>query len=178
MKKFFLLASLASALYITACNDASTGSADGDKKDSTTMTQEDKEERNKKTAMESVNAFASNNPDGALQAAAADVVDYGDGSTPPMKSIDSIKAGMKMYLASFEVKGANIEAVADGNQVYVSGDWTSTWKNDFMGAKANGKSVTYKDVDIFTFNDDGKITTHRSVVPWMYVMQSVGAMPK
>ncbi|HYF31869.1 MAG TPA: ester cyclase [Chitinophagaceae bacterium] len=174
MKKFFLLASFIAALYITACNDASTTTAGEGKNDSTAATQEDREERNKKTALASVNAFMSGNADEALKDAAPDAMDYGDGSIAAIKGVDSIKAGMKGYMASFEVKGDNIEAVADGDYVYVSGDWTYTWKNDYMGMKASGKSVKYKDVDIFKFNNDGKITEHRSIVPWAYGMQAMG----
>lgn len=181
MKKFFLLASLASALYFTACNDASTNTADaGDgKKDSTAMTQEDKEERNKKVAMESISGYSAGNIDEALKNVTADAMEYGDGSMPATKGVDSIKKGMQTYLASFGVKGGNLDAVADGDYVYVAGEWTYTWKNDFMGQKANGKSVTYKDVDIFKFNDEGKITEHRSIAPWAHSMQAMGVkMPK
>ena len=34
---------------------------------------------------------------------------------------------------------------------------------EFMGMKPTGKSFKLKDVDLFTFNDAGKITEHRSV---------------
>src|SRR5688572_23234600 len=96
MKKFFLLASLTAALYITACNDASTDATGTDtKKDSTAMTQDDKEERNKKSALESVNAFLAGDADGTLKNAAADATDYFDGSMPPVKGVDSIKASLK-----------------------------------------------------------------------------------
>jgi hypothetical protein len=32
-----------------------------------------------------------------------------------------------------------------------------------MGIKPTGKSFKYRDVDLFTFNDAGQITEHRSV---------------
>lgn len=179
MKKVFVLA-FAAALFFTACNDAGTNTADTTKGDSdTAMTQEDKEERNKKIALESVNAVTSGNIDEGLKNVAADGVDYGDGSMSPVKGVDSIRAHLKDYFASFNSKGSNLEAVADGNKVYVSGEWTYTWAKDFMGAKANNKSVTYRDVDIFEFNDEGKMTSHRQIVPWSYSMQAMGVpMPK
>ena len=72
-----------------------------------------------------------------------------------------------------------LEAVADGDKVMVYGDWSGTFKNDFMGMKATGKSFKVKDVDIFTLNDEGKITSHRNVLPWSAIMEQVGAkMPK
>ena len=181
MKKFFLLASLATALSFTACNNGggdATTSPDA-KKDSASTAQADKEARNKKIALESVNAFLAGNIDEALKDIAPDATDYFDGSMPPVKGADSIKAGLKTWSAAFGAKGDNIEAYADGNTVVVYGDWTYTWKGDFMGAKANGKSASYKDVDIFTFSDDGKVTSHRSIYPSGAAMAAMGVpMPK
>ncbi len=178
MKKFFLLASLTAALFITACNEGTTTGTET-KSDSTALTQEDKEERNKKSALESVNAFLAGDVDATLKNVTADATDYFDGSMPPVKGADSIKASLKGWIASFGVSGQNMEAVADANTVIVYGDWTYTWKSDFMGAKANGKSVTIKDVDIFTFNDEGKMTSHRSVYPTANTMAALGVpMPK
>ena len=179
MKKFFLLASLTAALYMTACNDGATTTATGDTKDSTIVTQEDKEERNKRAAQASLDAFLAGNVDGALKDATPDAIDYFDGSMPPVKGADSIKASLKSWVAAFEAKGSGIELVADGNTVIVYGDWTYTWKNDFMGQKATGKSTTYKDVDIFTFNDEGKVIAHRSIYPSAAAMTAMGVkMPK
>lgn len=182
MKKVHLLA-FAAFLFLAACNDGANNTvADSGNKagDTTKMTQEDKEERNKKVALESIDAMNAHNPDVVLQNVTADAVDYGDGSMPPVKSMDSVKAGMKAFLAAFpDYKGDNLEAVADGDKVFVYGDWSGTFKNDYMGMKATGKSFKVKDVDIFTFNDDGKMTSHRNVTPWSVSMQQVGAkMPK
>lgn len=177
MKKVHLF-TFAAFLFLAACNDGATTTADGtnDKGDTTNMTQEQKEDRNKNTALESVRAMSSHDPDGALKNATTDAVDYGDGSMDPIKNMDTVKAGMKAYLAAFpDLKGDNLEAVADGDKVYVLGDWSGTFKNDYMGMKATNKSFKIKDVDIFTFNDDGKITSHRSIVPWSVSMQQVGA---
>ena len=69
--------------------------------------------------------------------------------------------------------------MADGDKVIVYGEWSGTFKNDYMGMKATNKSFKINDVDIFTFNDDGKITSHRSIMPYSVSMQQVGArMPK
>ncbi len=44
-----------------------------------------------------------------------------------------------------------------------------------MGIKPTGKSYKVKDVDLFTFNDDGKITEHRSVQSSSTIMMQTGA---
>ena len=177
MKKVHLLA-FAACLFFAACNNDGTVSASTNDStgDTTKMTQEDKEERNKKVVMQSMAAMNAHNPNDVLKDFTADAVDYGDGSMPPVKGLDSVKAGMNGFLAAFpDYKGDNFEAVADGDKVIVYGDWSGTFKNDFMGMKATGKSFKVKDVDIFTFNDDGKITSHRNVLPWSVLMQQVGA---
>jgi predicted ester cyclase len=156
-----------SMVLLVACNTGTkteTAGSDTTATTTATMSGESKEERNKEVAMESVKAVINKNADEALKNADPNSVDYYDGSGPPTKGLDSIKAGMKTWLASMQdYKGENLQAVADGNTVMVYGDWSGTFKSDFMGMKTAGKKFKGKDVDIFTFNDDGKITEHRSV---------------
>ncbi len=41
---------------------------------------------------------------------------------------------MKIWLGNTQdYKGENLEAVADGNKVLVCGDWSGTFKGDFIG---------------------------------------------
>jgi predicted ester cyclase len=184
MKKLFLML-ITSVVLMTACNDDKKTESDekmGDAKMSdakTTSSAEDKEEQNKKTALASVEAISSHNADQVLKDAAADVTDYGDGSMAATKGIDSIKAGITHWFAAFpDVKGENLKAVADGDWVMVWGDWSGTWKGDFMGQKATGKSYKIKDVDIFKFNDEGKVTEHHNIQSWMPVAQQIGMKMK
>lgn len=136
--------------------------------------EEAKEERNKQTAMQSIQAVISGNPDEALKNVTENAVDYYDGSMAPIEGLAKIKESMKMWIDNMEgYKGENLEAVADGNKVYVYGDWSGTFKNDFMGMKVAGKKFKAKDVDIFTFNDEGKITEHRSVQSMAGMMSSM-----
>ena len=141
-------------------------------------TAESKAEKNRQTALTSVQAFSAHDFDAVFKDVASDGVDYGDGTMPPVKSIDTIKAGMKAWTAAFpDVKGENLMALsdADGSHVIVVGEWSGTFKNDFMGMKATGKSFKYWDGDLFSFNDEGKITSHRSVQSSMTPMNQVGA---
>ena len=140
--------------------------------------EEEKEERNKAIALESVKDVSNHDVDSGLKHVAAETVDYGDGSMPAIKNKDTIVAGIKSFIAAFpDYKGDNLEAVADGDKVLVYGDWSGTFKNDFMGMKATGKSFKVKDVDIFTFNDKGEIVEHRSIVPWVHIMSQAGVPP-
>ncbi|HEY4155428.1 MAG TPA: ester cyclase [Puia sp.] len=133
-------------------------------------------EKNKATALASEEAFNSGKLDDAFKDAVPDAVDYGDGSMAPMKGLDSIKAGVKIFLNAFpDYKGENFLAIGEGNHVAVFGDWSGTFKNPLMGMKPTGKSFKIKDVDLFTFNDQGKITEHRSVQSSKTVLDMVQA---
>jgi len=183
MKKIFLFSAMA---LLAACNNS--GSSSENKKDTTTgsmssvSSADNKEERNRQTALADVQAVNSHDAEAMLKDVTTDAMDYGDGSGAAVKGVDSIKYYIKAWLHAFpDVKGENLEAFsnADGSKVIVAGEWSGTFKNDFMGTKATGKSFKYWDGDLFTFNDDGKIISHRGIQTWITTMTQVGAkMPK
>jgi predicted ester cyclase len=178
MKKV-IFSLLATSLLIVACNsDKKTETTNN--KDSMSSATESKAEKNKRTALASVMAINSHDVDVVLKDAAPDGMDLGDGSMPPVKGIDSIKAGMKNFFAAFpDLKGEDFEALsnADGSKVIVLAKWSGTFKNDFMGMKATGKSYAkINDADIFTFDENGKITSHANVQSNMTYMNAVAAM--
>jgi predicted ester cyclase len=180
MKKVTLFL-LAAALLCVACNS--------DKKDEPsekkeTMSADNKEampsaaEKNMQTALTAVQAVNALDLDAAFKNVTPDAVDYNDGSMEPVKNIESIKAGIKAWMAAFpDVKENNLESFsnADGSKVIITGEFTGTFKNDFMGMKATGKSFKYMEGAIFTFNSDGKITSHRFIQSNMTAMMQVGA---
>jgi steroid delta-isomerase-like uncharacterized protein len=183
MKKVLLLF-VSAAGFMAACNDA--GKADNAKEkmggDSAMVAgassnMEDKAMRNKKVIMASFDAMASHNVADMLKDCATDCVDYGDGSMPPVKGKDSIMKMLQSWMNAFpDSKGDNLKYVAEGDWVMVWGDWTGTFKNDFMGMKATNKSYRYPDVDIFKMSDDGKVMEHHNVQSFNMVMMQVGAM--
>jgi predicted ester cyclase len=136
-------------------------------------------EKNKATALASVQAFSSGKLDDAFKDVTSDAVDYGDGMMAPVKGQDSIKAMVKGFLNAFpDYKGENFLVIGDGNHVAVFADYTGTFKNAMGGMKPTGKSFKVKDVDLFTFNDAGKITEHRSIQSGKTLMEMVGAKMK
>ena len=181
MKQFFL-ATAAFACIATACNNSGSSSTEATTDTSSAMmtdTKTDMAEKNKQTALAAIDAVNNHDADALFKDAAADITDYGDGSTPPVKGIDSNKQFFKMYVAAFpDAKGENFLAVSEGNHGMVAGDWSGTFKGEFMGVKPTGKSFKIKDVDIFTFNDEGKITEHRVIQSMETVFLQVGAKMK
>jgi predicted ester cyclase len=161
---FFAFTSL---LIFSSCNSNKTkdeAKMDDQKKDGAmTNDAEAKEERNRQTIMASFDAFNKGDIDKAFENADPSYMDSFDGSGPAMPA-DSVKVMFKAIMAAMpDYKGSNFEYIADGNKVIVLADWSGTFKNDLMGMKATGKSFSFKDADIFTFNDNGKLIGHRSI---------------
>jgi predicted ester cyclase len=175
MKKV-IFSLLMSSLLIAACNDDKK-TVEGDKKETSMSSTESKQERNKKTAMASMESFNKGDLDGTFKDAAVNFVDYADGSIPPITNIDTLKGFIKMLTVAVEgYKGENLEYYADGDYVLVHGDWGGVFKKDMMGIKASGKPVKFKDVDIFKFNEEGKITEHSAVQNMGAVLMASGMM--
>lgn len=162
-----LLISATALLYLISCNDAKTSSdtlANKSKPAPTENTLETKEEQNKQTALLCIRAWSNGNIDEIVKHLAPNTVDLGDESTPPARGIDSVKLFMQLWNSSVKNYTSDNElAVSDGDHVFVYAGWSGTFKKDFMGMKTTGKSFKFRDVDIFTFNDEGKITEHRAV---------------
>ncbi len=160
--------------WFASCNNPTTAN-NGMNNDSTANKTMDKTEMNRRVAMECMDAVNAHDTGKLAKNMAADFIEYQDGSMPPQKT-DSAMKGLQMFLNSFpDMKGENAVYCADGNNVMVAADWSMTFTNDMNGMKATGKTCKYKDVDIFTFDDHNKITSHRSIYPLSAMMMQVGA---
>lgn len=146
------------ACFLSACNTKSGSAVNGS--DSTARILA----RNKQTAINSNDAFNKKDVDAIFKDCAADFVDYGNSESKAMKNIDSLKTNMKSFFVAFpDFKVENLQAVAQGDTVIVTGDWSGTFKSAYMKMKPTQKSFKASDADIFTFNKDGKMTSHRSI---------------
>jgi predicted ester cyclase len=173
MKNTLFIAVAFATFSFASCNNPSTN-GEASKTDSTCIKTQMKNDRNKKTAMESIDGINAHDAGKVMKDASPDFMDYGDGSMPPQK-IDSAKQMLAMFLSAFpDAKVSNTQCVADGNTVMAMSDWSMTFKNDMMGIKATGKTVQGKDIDIFTFDDNGKITSHRNIYPSAAIFANAG----
>ena len=166
MKQTLLLLGGALLLSLASCQENKDEVTENlPKKDSVNI-----EERNKDIVKESFEAMEKGDVNGVMKNAAPDFRDYGDGSMGSM-GLDSSRAMMTEWLGSLsDYKIENEEYYADGNKVLVYADYSGSWTKDMMGMKATGKAFKTKDIDIFTLNDEGKITEHRNVQNWGAVM--------
>lgn len=178
-----LLVILSSFILLISCNDKSgNNTADAnDKADSSKAEKmESKEDRNKKIIKESMAAMNDHNIDKLVSMMTPDAVDYGDGTEAPAKhSADSIKASMNQFFTAFpDFKGSDLKYYADGDHVVVIGEYSGTFKKDMGKMKATNKSFKFMDADIFTLNDDGKITSHRYIQPNSTMFRQIAADKK
>jgi predicted ester cyclase len=167
MKKLMISMAIAACL-LTACksNSGTTSSADS---------AASALKKNKQTALDVEMSISKHDVDGLLKNCSADFVDYGNGEAKPMKNADSIKADFKGLYAAFpDFKADSLTAIADSNTVVVTGVWSATFKNDFMKMKANGKSFKIPEADIFTFNKEGKINSHKAVQSSISILYQLG----
>ena len=166
MKSLFTVITVLSCIALSCnSNTPATSKTDADTSaTSTASSKTDMLEKNKAAALASVQGVISHNASEVFKDAASDIVDYADGSMPPVKGLDSCKVFFQTFLTAFpDIKAENLMAIAEGNHVAIFGDWSATFKGEMMGMKPTGKSFKVKDVDLFTFNDEGKITEHHNV---------------
>ncbi|OCX53221.1 hypothetical protein BEL04_02625 [Mucilaginibacter sp. PPCGB 2223] len=157
--------------FLAACNGHATLTVGGD---STAV----KAEKNRITALTAVQNLSDKKIDPMFTSCAADFIDYGNGEDKPMKNQDSVKTMLKAFIAAFpDYKESNLMAFAHGDSVIVTGTVTGTFKNEMMGMKPTGKSFKYDDADIFTFNKDGKMTSHRSIQSTATFFSQLGVAP-
>ncbi len=147
------------AIFLLACNNKTT-TATTTGSDSTTIYLE----KIKLAALQSDSAFVKKDVDGSMKDYAPGFLEYGSGASKPMTNMDSVKADAKNFFVAFpDFKGENFHAIASDSTVVILGDWSGTFKSDYMKMKATGKSFKVADADIFTFNKAGKATSHRSI---------------
>ena len=153
-------------MLLNSCNQSGTTSSAGT--DSTkTGSAQTKEEHNKQVALTSTKALPNWDFDKIFTETDPNVIDYNDGTMPPVKGLDSIKYYMQRGLDEFKAafpdfKVDDLVATASGNNVMVWGIYSATWKKDYMGQKATGKSFKLPGVDYFVFSPEGKVVEHRS----------------
>jgi predicted ester cyclase len=170
--KIIIISAIGLIMAIASCKDA-----DGRRVPAATLATKDSVmNRNRLTALMSVQAMSNHDYEGTFKDYAPNAITYGDSTGgPPIKGVDSIKADLKIFLTAFpDFKGKNFVVIADEHHAAVFADWVGTFKFKMMGLKPTGKSFRVKDVDFFTFDNQGKITAHRTIQANQTINNQVG----
>ncbi len=153
MTKYFLLLSILS-IFLFACGDNMNKQTTAGN-NSPEITQYKKDQRNKAIALQCIQAYAAKDSELILSHNANDVVNIYEGQ-PPIHGIDSCRIVLRQAFNTIkQYKPGYEHALADSNYVFV-----------FLYADASyEKDPTdhAKMVEIFKFNDEGKIIMHTAV---------------
>ncbi|WP_051200038.1 nuclear transport factor 2 family protein [Flavobacterium subsaxonicum] len=141
----------------------------------TTATAVPATEKNIAIVKASNEAFVKDDVAGVFKDYGDTFTEYGDtGEAHVYKSKDSLILNHKQWRAAFpDFKCTNEKYYANGDEVVVIADWTGTWRGDLMGQKATGKTLKFKDAEIYTVKN-GKITAHSNIMPPKPIAESVG----
>lgn len=180
MKQLLVISAV--LFFMVSCENKSgnnTAAGPGDADSSKAEKVESKEDRNKKIVKDGMAALNDHDIEKLTAMMTDDAVDHGDGLGKKVKGRDSITSNMKMFLNSFpDFKADELRYFADGDHVVVIGEYSGTFKKDLGKIKATNKSFKFPDADIFTLNDEGKITSHRYIQPDASLFNQVGAKMK
>lgn len=131
-------------------------------------------DQNKEVALSAVEALDRHDVDAIFKDCTPDFLDYGTGSSKPVP-VEPGKQFFKAFVNAFpDYTVSDTKCVADDEWAMVWCNCSGTWKNEFMNQKPTGKSFKFPDVDIFRFDDDGKIVEHHNIVDFSYIFKQVG----
>lgn len=111
---------------------------------------------------------------------AADRVDYQDYGLPPgmADGQEGFKRVVGPFVEAFPDLHLEVEfTVADADHVVLYISTTGTNTGPFMGMPPTGKKFKINQVDIFRFNDEGKVAAHWGVFDTFGMMAQLGVIP-
>ena len=87
---------------------------------------------------------------------------------------------MKVFFGAYpDFNAEDLKAYSGNDGVIVTGIYSGTFKNPYLTMKPTGKAFKIFDGDIYTFDKEGKITSHRSIqAPSVYMAQVGVVLPE
>jgi len=134
--------------------------------------------RNQQRAMLSIQAYNSHNVNEILKYWDSTAIDYGDGTSRPVKGIDSLKLLFAFVLKALpNIKVDSLKTLSDnGEHVIVTGIWSGSVRNDSLGI--SDTKFSFWNGDFFTFNEAGKIIQHKSIQSHFGILAQMGLLDK
>ena len=92
---------------------------------------------------------------------------------------EGVKTFFLMQLAAFpDLRFTAEDVFGSGDKVVARVNYTGTNKGDFMGMPASGKRADVQLIDIFLFDNSGRVCEHWGVIDLMAMMQQLGFVPQ
>ncbi len=111
---------------------------------------------------------------------AADRIDYQDYGLPAgmANGHEGFKRVLSGFLEAFPDLRLEVQfTVADNDRIVLYSSTTGTHRGPFMGQSPTGKQFKVTGVDIFRFNDEGKIAAHWGVFDTFGMLAQLGLVP-
>jgi hypothetical protein len=172
MKKLFTLLMLVAtaACLFSSCKSNSAASSGSDSTAAVTK-------KNIQIALTADSLITKHDIDGYFRLCAQDYTELGTMGDKPEKNVDSIKAEMKTFFGSYpDFKGEDLKAYSSNDGVVVTGTFSGTFTQPYMTMKPTGKGFKVFDGDVYSFDKDGKITSHKGIVPGSVYMSQAGVV--
>jgi steroid delta-isomerase-like uncharacterized protein len=111
---------------------------------------------------------------------AADRIDYQDFGLPPgmANGHEGFKRVLGGFIKAFPDLRLEVQfTVSDDDRIVLFISTTGTHRGPFNGAAPTGKQFKVDGVDIFRFNDDGKVAAHWGVFDTFGMLAQLGRAP-
>src|SRR6185312_12197596 len=172
MRKLLTLVALP-AIVAGLFSSCKSNSAASSGSDSTAMMTK----KNIQTALAADSALVKHDIDGYFKLCSNDYTELGGQGDKPEKNVDSIKAEMKVFFGAYpDFKAEDVKAYSGSDAVILTGVYSGTFKNPYLTMKPTGKAFKVFDGDIFTFDKEGKITSHQGIQSSSVYMSQVGVV--
>jgi steroid delta-isomerase-like uncharacterized protein len=111
---------------------------------------------------------------------AADRIDYQDYGLPPgmADGHEGFKRVLGPFIEAFPDLHLEVQfTVADDDRILLYSSTTGTHRGSFMGMAPTGKQFKVNGVDIFRFNEEGKIAAHWGVFDTFGMLAQLDLIP-
>ena len=119
--------------------------------------------------------FNAHDPDLASEFVTPDVRWHG-GTLGTVEGVENLIALLRGFIGALpDLHAEEQDIVADGNAVVLRFVVEGTHKGELLGIPPTGRKVRWDAVDVYRFNEDGKITEEWAADDLTAILHSVGA---
>lgn len=136
-------------------------------------------ESNKKTMQRFLQFINSGDKAIANEIISEDVVFYAPTSPEPMHGLKGYMDVLKMMRGAMpDVKWKIEEVIAEGNRVFIRFNMSGTQTEPFMGMPATNRKISVTAMNIYEFNNDGKIIREHGLPDLFTMLGQLGMLPQ
>lgn len=136
-------------------------------------------ERNKQTMQRFLQFINTGDKAIAEEIISPYVIFYAPTSPEPMHGLKGYMDVLKMMRGAMpDVKWTIEEVIAEGNKVFIRFNMSGTQTEPFMGMPATNKPISVTAMNIYEFNNEGKIIREHGLPDLFTMLGQLGMLPK